>query len=141
MNIDPREFELQERALREDAAYREVAKALRRSPGEPPADFAASMAALAVADGAGVGAGAPAPEGRVEHWLLRALTVVLGLSCIGALALYGGEWLGGVLDGFDAIIPAVGGPTALNWALAAGACMALSWAFTRGMPRLLPPRR
>jgi hypothetical protein len=139
MNIDPREFELQERALREDAAWRDVARALRRSPGEPPADFAASVAALA---GAGV-APAPAaatPEGRIERWLLRALTVVLGLSCIGALALYGGQWLGGVAEGFDAVARDIGGPTALNWALAAAACMGMSWGFSRGAPRLLPRR-
>lgn len=137
MNIDPREFELQERALREDAAYREVAQALRRSPGEPPADFAASVAALASAEAAG----AAASESRIERWLLRALAMVLGLSSIGALAIYGGEWLRGVRDGFDAIVPALGGSTAVNWVLAAGACMALSWAFTQGAPRFGRSRR
>jgi hypothetical protein len=139
MNIDPREFELQERALREDAGYREVARALRRSPGEPPADFAASVAALAA--GAALAPAAATPEGRLERWLLRALTAVLGLSCIGALVLYGGEWLAGVRDGFDALVPALGGGTALNWVASAGACMALSWAFAQGAPRLGQPRR
>jgi hypothetical protein len=139
MNTDPREFDLQERALREDAAYREVARALRRSPGEPPADFAASVAALAATDAMGMGA--TSGEGRVERWLLRALGVVMGVSCLVALVLYGGAWLGGIRDGFDAIVPALGGSTALNWVLAAGACMALSWVFARGAPRLAPRRR
>ncbi|MGN6112976.1 MAG: hypothetical protein ACTHOC_08215 [Luteimonas sp.] len=140
MNTDPREFELQERALREDAAWRDVARALRRSPGEPPADFAASIAALAAAEAAPARTAAT-PEGRIERWLLRALAVVLGVSCVVALAIYGGEWLGGITEGFDAIAPAIGGASALNWALAAGACMALSWAFARSAPRLMPPMR
>lgn len=129
MNIDPREWDLQERALREEPAYREVAAALRRSPGEPPADFAASVAALAAGP-----ARAATGEGRVERWLLRALAVVLALSCIAAVARYGGEWARGFVEGFDAIAPALGGASALNWALAAAACMALSWAFAQGAP-------
>lgn len=145
MNIDPREFEPQERALQapalqEDAGWREVARALRHSPGEPPADFAASMAALvegaAPARPAGAAAGAREGEGRIERWLLRALAVVLGAAGIGALAVYGQAWIGSFVDGFDAVAPALGGTTALNWVLAAGACMALSWAFTQGAPRL-----
>lgn len=133
MNIDPREFDLQERALHEDPAWRDVTHALRRSPGEPPADFAASVAALAEA--ARAPAAARGREGRIERWLLRALAVVLGVATIAALAVYGRAWLGSVAEGFDAIAPALGGASALNWALAAGACMALSWVFTQGAPR------
>jgi hypothetical protein len=131
MNIDPREWDLQERALREDAAYREVARALRRSPGEPPADFAASVAALVAP------APAPAREDLLEHWLLRAFAMVLAIAFISAIAHYGSLWL----EGFEAIAPLLGGSTALNWAVAAGACVVLSWAFAQGGARLHPPRR
>ena len=131
MNIDPREWDLQERALREDAAYRQVARALRRSPGEPPADFAASVAALVPA------APAQAREDLLEHWLLRAFALVLGIAFVGAIAHYGALWL----EGFEALAPLLGGSTALNWAATAGACMALSWAFAQGGARLYPPRR
>ena len=131
MNIDPREWDLQERALREDAAYREVARALRRSPGEPPADFAASVAALVAP------APAPAREDLLEHWLLRAFAMVLAIAFISAIAHYGSLWL----EGFEAIAPLLGGSTALNWAVAAGACVALSWGFAPGGARLHPPRR
>ena len=126
MNIDPREWELQERALREDAAYREVARALRRSPGDPPADFAASVAALAEA------APADARDGMLERWMLRVLAAVLGVSSIGALWLYGSDWVAEMLGGFGALLPLIGGPTALNWIVAAGACMGLSWLVARG---------
>jgi hypothetical protein len=131
MKIDPREWDLQERALREDAAYREVARALRRSPGEPPEDFAASVAALVAP------APAPAREDLLEHWLLRAFAMVLAIAFISAIAHYGSLWL----EGFEAIAPLLGGSTALNWAAAAGACVALSWAFAQGGARLHPPRR
>lgn len=143
MNIDPREWDLQERALREDAAYREIARALRRSPGEPPADFAASVAALAAAPGASTPAAAsvavatdapvfPVIEGVLERWVLRGGALVLGLAFVYAIARYGALWR----EGFDAVVPVLGGSTALNWALAAGACMALSWAFAQGGSRL-----
>jgi hypothetical protein len=117
--------------LREDAAYREVARALRRSPGEPPEDFAASVAALVAP------APAPAREDLLEHWLLRAFAMVLAIAFISAIAHYGSLWL----EGFEAIAPLLGGSTALNWAVAAGACVALSWAFAQGGARLHPPRR
>ena len=136
-DIDPHEWDLQERARAGDggahdpvlAAYREVARALRGSPGEPPADFAAAVAAAlpARAD--------PAVEGRLERWLLRALGAVLALAGAGAVARYGSAWLGGIVGGFDAIVPALGGPDALEWALVAGACMALSWMLSRGATR------
>jgi hypothetical protein len=135
MNIDPREFDLQERALREDPAWHGVARALRASPGEPPAEFAASVAALAEAAPVPAAA-APGGEGRIERWLLRALSLVLAAIGIGVLATYGSEWFGSVPGGFEAIASVLGGSSALNWALAAGACMALSWLFARGAPSL-----
>jgi hypothetical protein len=131
MNTDPREFDLQERALREDPAWRDIARALRVSPGEPPADFAVSVAALAETAAAARGG-----EGRIERWLLRALSLVLAAIGIGVFATYGHDWFGGLIEGFDAIGPALGGSSALNWAFAAGACIALSWAFARGTPAL-----
>lgn len=148
MNIDPREWDLQERALREDAAYREIAHALRRSPGEPPADFAASVAALAAAPGASTPAAAsaaaardasasPAIEGVLERWVLRGGALVLGLAFVYAIARYDDAWR----EGFGAMVALLGGSTALNWIVAAGACMALSWAFTQGEPRFGRSRR
>jgi len=140
MNIDPREFEQQERALREDAGYREVARALRRAPGEPPTDFAASVAALAAAEAApvhaqpavalGRTASAHAADGVLERRLLRALAVAFAASGAVVAAIYGREWLGG----FAAMASALGGSTALNWVLAVAACVALSWAFAQGSP-------
>lgn len=137
MNTDPREFDLQERALREDPAWRDIARALRASPGEPPADFAVSVAAMAAATRAPALASAVrGGEGRIERWLLRALSLVLAAIGIGVFATYGHDWFGGVIEGFDAVGPALGGSSALNWAFAAGACIALSWAFARGTPAL-----
>jgi len=126
MNIDPREWELQERAMREDTAYREVARALRRSPGEPPADFAAATAALVEHGDSTMHA--PTREGELERWLVRVLSAVLGVAGIGVLARSAREWIGG----FDAIAAMLGGPGAINWAMAAGACVLLSWAFAQG---------
>jgi hypothetical protein len=146
MNIDPREWDLQERALREDAAYREVAQALRRSPGEPPADFAASVAALAAAhastpaaagaDATGASVSTPI-EGVLERWVLRGGALVLGLAFVYAIAHYDEAWR----EGFGAMVALLGGSTALNWIVAAGACMALSWAFTQGEPMFGRSRR
>lgn len=126
MNIDPREWDLQERALRDDPAWREVARALRESPGEPPAAFAASVAASVAARARP--RIVPTREGEIERWLVRVLSAVLGLAGASMLARSAREWLGG----FDAIAAMLGGPTALNWALAAGACVLLSWALSPG---------
>ena len=137
MNTDPREFDLQERALREDPAWRDVARALRVSPGEPPADFAMSVAAIAEAASAHAPAAtARGGEGRIERWLLRTLSLVLAAIGIGVLATHGNDWFGSVPGGFEAIAAVLGGSTALNWVLAAGACMALTWMFARGAPSL-----
>lgn len=151
MNIDPREWDLQERALREDAAYREIAQALRRSPGEPPAGFAASVAAAVAAQAAvahasathadsmpaASGSAAAAAEGVFERWVLRAGAAVLGLALVYAIVRFGDAGR----EGFGAIVAMLGGSTALNWVVAAGACMALSWAFTQGEPRFGRSRR
>lgn len=147
MNIDPREWDLQEQALREDAAYREVARALRRSPGEPPADFAASVAASVVAlapargadadSGVARGSASAAADGLFERWVLRAGAAVLGVALVYAIARFGDAGR----DGFAAIVAMLGGSTALNWLAAAGACMALSWAFMQGEPKFGRSRR
>jgi hypothetical protein len=82
-----------------------------------------------------------AADGVIERWMLRALAAVLGVSSVGALWLYGGDWLGDIGGGFDALVPLIGGPTALNWVVAAGACMGLSWLVARGAsPRGIPAR-
>jgi hypothetical protein len=145
MNIGPRkhdsgfdepEWQAQERALREErngvaagddplvARYRQVARALRQpADSAPPPDFARTVAARVAA------AHAP-PDMRLELALLRALSGLLGMSAIVAAALYGGQWL----HAFAALLPPIVTGTALNWALALGACLALSWGFGR-LPR------
>lgn len=141
MNIGPRargacfdenEWQLQERALREQrsgiaggddpllAQYRQVARALRQpAAGTPPAGFAREVAAVALASGP--------PDVRLELMLLRALSGLLGVSAIVAAMLYGGQWL----PAFAALLPATASGAAFNWALALGACLALSWSFGR----------
>lgn len=137
MNIDPREWDLQEQALREDAAYREVARALRRSPGEPPADFAATVVASVAALAPAPGPASAAADGLFERWVLHAGAAVLGGAFVYAIARYGDA----ARAGFGTIEAMLGGSTALNWVVAAGACMALSWAFTQGEPRFGRSRR
>ena len=95
--IDEHEWLAQERALREERAgaiaagddallarYRQVARALRRPlPDALPADFARSVAMRVAHAG---------PDMRLEQQLLRVLSLLLAVSAIAALALYGGEW-------------------------------------------------
>ena len=132
--IDEHEWLAQERALREERAgaitadddallarYRQVARALRRPlPDALPADFARSVALR-------VAAAHAAPDMRLEQLLLRALSLLLAVSAIAAMALYGGEWL----RAFAAVLPSLAVGTALNWALALAACLGLSWSFER----------
>ena len=133
-SIDEHEWQAQERALREERAgaiaagddpllarYRQVARALRRPLSDaPPADFARSVALrMATAHAA--------PDMRLEQQLLRALSLLLAVSAIAAMALYGSEWL----RAFAAVLPSLAVGTALNWALALAACLGLSWSFER----------
>ena len=144
MNIDPRknsdgsidehEWLAQERALREERAgaiaagddpllarYRQVARALRRPlPDALPADFARSVAMR-------VGTAHAAPDMRLEQQLLRVLSLLLAVSAIAALVLYGGQWP----RAFAAALPSLAVGTAMNWALALAACLGLSWSFER----------
>ena len=128
-SFDEHEWQLQERALREEhdgpsadtralAAYRQVARALRQPPaGGLPADFAAQVAAFAEGRAA-------RPEARLEQWLTHALLALLAGSGVAAFALFGGQaWVAGML----ALLPPSLLANGLPWALALGACLALSW--------------
>jgi hypothetical protein len=136
--IDEHEWRAQERALHEEragavvgddpllAGYRQVARALRQPlPDPPPADFARSVAMRVATTQA-------SPDMRLEQGLLRALSLLLAVSAIAAMALYGGEWL----RAFAALLPppaagSVATGLALNWTLALAACLGLSWSFER----------
>lgn len=97
-------------------AYRQVARALRHPlPSHLPADFAAQVAARAVVEAA------RASDGRVELWLVRTLIGAFGLSAVVVAARYGGQWLPAILRTLQ-----LDSATALNWALALGACVAVS---------------
>jgi hypothetical protein len=141
-NPDPRfdehEWQAQERALREERAgvadgedpllahYRQVARVLRQPLASvPPPDFASTIAARAAATHV-------PPDMRLELLLLRALSCLLLVSAIAAAVLYGGDWL----RAFAALLPSVATGTTLNWALALGACLGLSWSFGRLQQRL-----
>ena len=98
------------------AAYRQVARALRQPlPDLLPADFAAQVAARAAAQDLG------ARDASVEQWLVRGLVTVFGLSAVAVAAIYGGQWLQVILQTLrlDTVV-------ALNWALALGACVAVT---------------
>jgi hypothetical protein len=130
--IDEHEWLAQERALREERAgaiaagddpllarYRQVARALRRPlPDALPADFARSVAMRVAHAG---------PDMRLEQQLLRVLSLLLAVSAIAALVLYGGQWP----RAFAAALPSLAVGTTMNWALALAACLGLSWSFER----------
>jgi hypothetical protein len=130
--IDEHEWLAQERALREERAgaiaagddpllarYRQVARALRRPlPDALPTDFARSVAMRVAHAG---------PDMRLEQQLLRVLSLLLAVSAIAALVLYGGQWP----RAFAAALPSLAVGTAMNWALALAACLGLSWSFER----------
>jgi len=120
--IDEREWQAQERALQDArsgtpsndplaARYRAVAEALRAPlPELLPPDFAARVAAQV----------RHAPlDARFEGTLVRTLTTLLGLSGAATAALYGRQWLPAILGPLQ-----LDSASALNWALALGACIA-----------------
>lgn len=123
---DEREWQAQEQALRDerlgiaasgsnvpDAHYRSIARALSEPPADAlPADFAHRVANLAAKQAATVGDATP-----FEKLMLNALGVLLAVSGVLAMALYGSEALAEV----DARI--------VHWGLALVACAALSWSF------------
>ena len=132
--VDPREWELQERALREErdalgnaasdpdvAQYRVVARALRQPPDAgPPADFARSVAMRAVQ------AAVPA-EPWLEVWLLRGLGLALGGAALFVSVKFGQSWFDSVAPLLDTTRHA----TTLNWMLALLACVGVSWSLDR----------
>jgi hypothetical protein len=123
--IDEREWQAQERAFQDArsdipstdplaARYRAVADALRAPlPDLLPPDFAARVAAQV----------RHAPlDARFEGTLVRTLTTLLGLSGAATAALYGRQWLPAILGPLQ-----LDSASALNWALALGACVAITW--------------
>jgi hypothetical protein len=123
--IDEREWQAQERAFQDArtgtpstdplaARYRAVAEALRAPlPELLPPDFAARVAAQV----------RHAPlDARFEGTLVRTLTTLLGLSGAATAALYGRQWLPAILGPLQ-----LDSASALNWALALGACVAITW--------------
>ena len=126
--IDEREWQAQERALQDArdgvptqdplaARYRAVADALRAPlPDLLPSDFAAGVAAQVVQ-------GAHAPlDARLERSLVSTLPTLLGLSGAGVAALYGKQWMPAILAPLH-----LDSASAMNWALALGACVAMTW--------------
>ena len=128
--FDEREWQLQERALREErdgapageepalAQYRRVARALRSPlPDALPADFAAQVAARAVAR---------AHSGdRLERILTQLLLALLAFSGVVAAMVWGGDWW----RSSAALLPSPRHlDVALPWAVAVAACLGLSWA-------------
>ncbi len=130
-NVDEREWQAQERALREVRAgmrphdetlrgdealvarYRHVARALAVPPAPGlDAGFAAEVARLAVTRHA-------APDTGFERGLLRALLLALALSSAVVVALYGVQWWRASAQLF--------GTDTLGWTIAVAACAALSW--------------
>lgn len=123
--VDPGEWELQERGMRAargreagamDAAaldYRIVAEALVSLPrSEPPADFAAGVAACAARREAGI-----------ERLLSRILLATFAVALVVACSCYGEQ-------GWQALRQAFG-DASLGWMLASLGCVALSWTCSR----------
>jgi hypothetical protein len=123
--IDEREWQAQERARQDARAgtpstdplaarYRAVADALRAPPPDVlPADFAARVAAQV----------RHAPlDARFEGTLVRTLTTLLGLSGAVTAAVYGKQWLPAILGPLQ-----LDSASAMNWALALGTCVAMTW--------------
>jgi hypothetical protein len=130
---DEREWQVQERALREArdgldmssddialAQYRSIALALRQPPhGVLPADFAAGVARFA-GEGIASERAAARVDGVVfEQVLVRILSAAFALSALAALGIYGGRLL--------AMLQSATGNEGLQWTLALAACVGLSW--------------
>lgn len=119
--VDEAEWEAQERAIRTAfghhaealdvaaARYRPVARALATHPhGMPPADFAATVAALAVRRERGI-------ELRLSKWLSAAFM----LAMVAGTAIYGASaWQA---------LSQPSGEAGRSWLLMVTSCMALSW--------------
>jgi hypothetical protein len=129
MNIDKDiEWQAQERALQDEregttshdplvARYRVITQALRQpQPHGLPSNFAEMMAARA--------RHAAPLDTTFEQRLVRVLTASLGVSGVAAAAWYGPSWWPAIAE----VLPLSSG-TAVNWALALGACVGASWLF------------
>lgn len=135
--IDEREWQMQERALREErfgaaagddpgiAAYRHVARALREPlPDALPSDFAEAIAAQA--------ARLPVRgESALERWLVRLLYVAFVVSALYFVAQDGGAWLRASVS----LLPTADMAAVRSWGLALGACVGMTW----GMARVRDP--
>ena len=133
--IDEREWQAQERALRDAREgvasgdplarrYRAVVDALRTPlPDALGSDFAAQVAAQA--------RNAPL-DARLEGSLVRTLATLLGLSGAVTAAIYGRQWLPAILEPLH-----LDTASALNWALALSACVAMTWVMEPVRRRLL----
>jgi hypothetical protein len=110
----------QERALASPADPRDalLAHALRTLPrAGPPAGFAEATVRHVQAELEAMAPGEARAE-RLERALLRGLLLVLALSALGAVALFGGQW-------WHWAHQALGGEAA-QWAAVGAACLALS---------------
>ena len=135
MNIDEREWQAQERAMQDARAgldsndpmaarYRKVADALRTPlPDALPMDFAAQVAKLAESNARAPLLVQQAQNGVMESRMLRASLWALGLGSAIVVAMYGREWLAPTLD-----LLHLESAVAMNWALALGACVGMTWA-------------
>ncbi len=134
--IDEREWQAQERALRDarDGVpstdplalhYRKVADALRAPlPDGLPADFASQVARRAEAF-----ARAPEPalvqsarSGMLERSLLRGAVAVFGVGSAVVVGIWGPAWIAPTASFLQ-----LDSAAAVNWALALGACIGVTW--------------
>ena len=133
--IDEREWLAQERAMRdarEGAAstdpmamrYRKIADALRAPlPDLLPPDFAAQVARQAEINAkAPVIAPEPPAEKGFEFKLERGLLGLLGLGSAVVAGVYGQAWLAPTRE-----LLHLDSNVAVNWALALGVCVGVSW--------------
>jgi hypothetical protein len=129
--IDEREWLAQERARLEArgaapeagdpmvARYRALSHALRTPMADGlPADFAARVAMLAQGEH-GVPVEADAP---FERDLTHVLIGVFGLSAAAVATMYGKQWLPPIME-----LLHLDSASAVNWALALGACVGVTW--------------
>ena len=135
--IDPREWELQERARLDAGARREAARA-QRAPAEGDDADARAYARIAqalraplperlpsnfahvVAHAAETRARAARQATRMEQGLVRGLVAAMAVAGLVVTLLYARTWL--------AELDAAAGAGASGWALAAAACLLLTWA-------------
>jgi hypothetical protein len=133
-SIDEREWQAQERALRDARdgvpsadpfalRYRKVADVLRAPvPDLLPADFAAQVARQAEAYARPPELVRSAQAGGLERSLLRGAVGVLGLGSAVVIGIWGPSWIAPIAS-FLQLDSAV----AVNWALALGACVGVTW--------------